>query len=119
MTTNYISEVVSRYFGISKADISKKTRNREILQPRQITHYFAKQKTNDSLTSIGRQIGEKDHATVLHSIKTVNNLYSTDKTYRKYVDDISRLLMDKKSRILVIKKQLLELNTELNELEPQ
>jgi chromosomal replication initiator protein len=51
--------------------------------------YFAKRMTKASLASIGSQIGKRDHATVLHACKTVDNLTETDKQFRKYVDDIT------------------------------
>jgi chromosomal replication initiator protein len=54
--------------------------------------YFAKKFTNASLASIGNQIGKRDHATVLHACKTVDNLSFTDKQFRKYVEDLSQKL---------------------------
>jgi chromosomal replication initiator protein len=44
------------------------------------------------LASIGSQIGKRDHATVLHACKTVNNLSTTDKQFRKYVEDLTKKL---------------------------
>ena len=61
-----------------------KTR-KNIVQARQLAMYFSKQLTKSSLANIGAQCGEKDHATVLHACKTVNNLSDTDKTFRVYV----------------------------------
>ena len=54
--------------------------------------YFAKRMTKASLASIGSQIGNRDHATVLHACKTVDNLNETDKQFRKYVDDLTKKL---------------------------
>jgi chromosomal replication initiator protein len=54
--------------------------------------YFSKNLTKYSLASIGSQIGNKDHATVLHACKTVNNLKDTDKNFRQYVEDIEKKL---------------------------
>ena len=51
--------------------------------------FFAKKYTKASLASIGSQIGKRDHATVLHACKTVDNLSSTDKQFKKYVDDLA------------------------------
>ena len=53
---------------------------------------FAKKFTKASLASIGSQIGKRDHATVLHACKTVDNLSSTDKQFRKYVEDLTKKL---------------------------
>jgi chromosomal replication initiator protein len=54
--------------------------------------FFAKKFTKSSLANIGSQIGDRDHATVLHACKTVDNLVSTDKQFRKFVDDINKKL---------------------------
>ena len=48
--------------------------------------------SNCSLATIGAEIGGKDHATVLHSCNTVSDLMSTDKVFRKYVNDIEEML---------------------------
>jgi hypothetical protein len=69
-----------------------KTRKREIVQARQLAMYFSKQLTKNSLASIGAQCGNKDHATVLHACRTVNNLTETDKRFRTYVDDLRKKL---------------------------
>jgi len=61
------------------------TRKREIVQTRQICMALSKLKTNKSLEDIGRHYGNYDHATVLHSIKTVRNLLDTNKVYREDV----------------------------------
>ncbi len=53
---------------------------------------LAKKFTKASLASIGSQIGKRDHATVLHACKTVDNLSSTDKQFRKYVEDLGKKL---------------------------
>jgi len=54
--------------------------------------FFAKKFTKASLASIGSQIGRRDHATVLHACKTVDNLSLTDKQFRKYVEDLTKKL---------------------------
>ena len=72
--------------------LQSKTRKRHIVQARQLAMFFAKKFTKASLASIGSQIGKRDHATVLHACKTVDNLSSTDKQFRKYVEDITKKL---------------------------
>ena len=54
--------------------------------------FFSKKMTKASLASIGAKIGHRDHATVLHACKTVDNLAFTDKQFRKYVDDLTKKL---------------------------
>ncbi|MCK5401159.1 MAG: chromosomal replication initiator protein DnaA [Flavobacteriaceae bacterium] len=92
VSIDYIQKVVSDYFQMDVDTLQSKTRKRHIVQARQLAMFFAKKFTKASLASIGSQIGKRDHATVLHACKTVNNLSSTDKQFRKYVEDLSKKL---------------------------
>ncbi len=92
VSIDYIQKVVSDYFQMDIETLQSKTRKRHIVQARQLAMFFAKKLTKASLASIGTQIGKRDHATVLHACKTVNNLSSTDKQFRKYVEDLSKKL---------------------------
>jgi chromosomal replication initiator protein len=92
LSIDYIQKVVCDYFDMPIDLIKSKTRKREIVQARQLTMYFAKQLTKNSLATIGAQCGNKDHATVLHACRTVNNLAETDKRFRTYVDDLRKKL---------------------------
>ncbi|HPF51288.1 MAG TPA: chromosomal replication initiator protein DnaA [Draconibacterium sp.] len=92
LSIEYISKVVCDYFNMPVEALQAKTRKREIVQARQIAMYFSKSLTKYSLASIGAQIGSKDHATVLHACKTVNNLKDTDKNFRLFVEDIEKKL---------------------------
>jgi len=92
LSIEYISKVVCDYFNMQVDALQAKTRKREIVQARQIAMYFSKSLTKYSLASIGAQIGSKDHATVLHACKTVNNLKDTDKNFRQFVEDIEKKL---------------------------
>ncbi len=77
-----IKQIVCRHEHINLAILDTKTRKREIVTARQIAMYFAKQYTTASLTTIGEQIGGKDHATVLHACKTIENLSDTERQFR-------------------------------------
>ncbi|MFP2994502.1 chromosomal replication initiator protein DnaA [Spongiivirga sp. MCCC 1A20706] len=92
VSIDYIQKVVSDYFQMDVATLQSKTRKRHIVQARQLAMFFAKKFTKASLASIGSQIGKRDHATVLHACKTVDNLTATDKQFRKYVEDLSKKL---------------------------
>ncbi len=92
VSIDYIQKIVSDYFQMDVDTLQSKTRKRHIVQARQLAMFFAKKLTKASLASIGSQIGKRDHATVLHACKTVNNLSSTDKQFRKYVEDIDKKL---------------------------
>jgi chromosomal replication initiator protein len=92
VSIDYIQKVVSDYFEMDVATLQSKTRKRHIVQARQLAMFFAKRLTKASLASIGSQIGKRDHATVLHACKTVDNLAETDKQFRKYIEDLTKKL---------------------------
>ena len=90
ISIEFIKKTVCDYFNIAPDQLKSKKRKREIVQSRQVAMYFAKIYTKNSLASIGSQIGGKDHATVLHACKTVNNLMETDKRFKKYILDLEK-----------------------------
>jgi len=92
ISIDYIQKVVSQYFGLSIDEMNSKTRKRNIVQARQLAMFFAKEHTKASLTTIGLQCGNKDHATVLHACRTVKNLIETDKDFKNYVDELDRMI---------------------------
>ncbi|MBU2940639.1 chromosomal replication initiator protein DnaA [Lacinutrix sp. C3R15] len=92
VSIDYIQKIVSDYFQMDVDTLQSKTRKRHIVQARQLAMFFAKKLTKASLASIGSQIGKRDHATVLHACKTVDNLTATDKQFRKYVEDLTKKL---------------------------
>lgn len=92
ISIDYIQKVVCDYFDISVEMINSKTRKREIVQARQLAMYFSKKHTKSSLASIGLACGNKDHATVLHACRTVNNLLETDRQFKSHVEEIDKKL---------------------------
>ncbi|MDK2770803.1 MAG: chromosomal replication initiator protein DnaA [Flavobacterium sp.] len=92
ISVDYIQKIISDYFQLDIETLQSKTRKRDVVQARQLAMFFAKKYTKNSLASIGSQIGNRDHATVLHACKTVDNLVSTDKQFRKFVDDLNKKL---------------------------
>lgn len=92
VSIDYIQKVVCDYFSIPVDSLKSKTRKREIVQARQVAMFFAKNFTKNSLAVIGSIIGGKDHATVLHACRTVQNLMETDKKFKQYVEEIEKKL---------------------------
>lgn len=90
VSIDYIQKVVCDYFDLPMELLKSKTRKREVVQARQIAMYFSKKMTKSSLANIGAHCGGKDHATVLHACKTVNNLMDTDKRFKSYIDDLNK-----------------------------
>lgn len=83
-----IQETVCHYFNLEEALIQTPSRKREIVLARQITMYLAKKHTESSFSHIGKIVGGKDHATVLHACKTVKDQMDINKTFRSTVETI-------------------------------
>lgn len=84
-----IITIVASALSISKEDILGKSRKREIVEARQLTQYFIRTTCPKlSLEAIGELTGGKDHATVLHSCKSVTNLMDTDRKFAEKFDKI-------------------------------
>ena len=88
LTIKRIQEIVCRYFNLDEALIQTKSRKQEIVQARQITMFFAKKYTDSSFAHIGKIVGGKDHATVLHACKTVKDQIEISKPFRLTIDAI-------------------------------
>ena len=86
---------VCYYKDMPKSLLLAKTRKRPIVEARQIAMYFAKKYIRTTLEQIGKQIGGKDHATVIHACKTVNNLMETDKNFLFTVENIDKKICRK------------------------
>jgi len=90
ISIDYIQKVVCDYFDLPLDLLKSKTRKREVVQARQLAMYFSKSLTKSSLSNIGIHCGGKDHATVLHACRTVNNLIETDKKFKAQVQDLQK-----------------------------
>ena len=89
-----VQEVVCEYFNITRETLLSKSRKRQIVQARQIAMYMSRNLIGGcSLSTIGMELGGKDHATVLHACNQVSDLMSTDKIFKQYVSDIERMLV--------------------------
>jgi chromosomal replication initiator protein len=89
-----ILKMISKHFGVNRTDLLSSRRNRSIVRPRQIGMYLAKNLTSRSLPEIGRRFGNRDHTTVLHAIRKVEQLMADDMTLKEEVDLLKRLLRD-------------------------
>ena len=95
VTIDDILKVVCKHFDLEPAAIHTKSRKREVVQARQIAMYLAKNHTDFSTSKIGKFIGNKDHATVLHACKTVKGQLEVDKSFNAEVQEIEALLKRK------------------------
>lgn len=87
-----IINTVCKHFDLDTSAIHTRSRKREVVQARQIAMYLAKTHTDFSTSKIGKFIGNKDHATVLHACKTVKGQYEVDKGFRSDLESIETLL---------------------------
>ena len=92
ISVNRITEIVCEYFNIDLQDFNSQKRTREVAQARHVAMYLAKQHTKLPLASIGAAIGGRNHATVLHSCKSVTNFIETDKAFKAQIDEVEKLI---------------------------
>ncbi|MBO0939496.1 chromosomal replication initiator protein DnaA [Fibrella sp. HMF5335] len=74
ITIDTVQEMVADFYNVTIADLKSKSRKREVVHPRQVAMYLAKEMTELSLKSIGYHFGGRDHSTVIHAIQLVNDL---------------------------------------------
>ena len=87
-----ILKVVGRHYNVAKADLLSPRRARTVVVPRQIGMYLAKKLTSRSLPEIGRRFGGRDHSTVLHAVRKIDEQIKTDENLAKDVALLIRLV---------------------------
>ena len=92
LTIDEIQRKVSEHFNIRLSDMIGPKRTRTIARPRQIAMYLAKQLTTRSLPEIGRRFGGRDHTTIMHGIRVIDELRQSDPQMGEDVDLLRRLL---------------------------
>jgi chromosomal replication initiator protein len=92
ITIEAIQRAVSEQFGMRVAELKQKNNSRQIVVPRQIAMYLAKQMTEASLPEIGRQFGGKHHTTVMHSISKIDELRRVDKDLNRTINKLMETL---------------------------
>ena len=93
LTIEKVQDAVCEYFNISRDTLQSPSRKRQIVQARQIAMYLCRNFISScSLSTIGAEIGGKDHATVLHACNQVTDLIATDRTVKQYVTDLEKMI---------------------------
>jgi chromosomal replication initiator protein len=92
ITIETIQRTVAEQFGMRVAELKQKNNSRQIVVPRQIAMYLAKQLTEASLPEIGRQFGGKHHTTVMHSISKIDEQRRTDKDLNRTINKLMETL---------------------------
>ena len=78
MTIRQIQQVTNKHFGITKEQLFQRRRTKEVVFPRHIGIYFAKQLTKNSYPEIGRRFGDMDHTSVMYAVKKIEREIKTD-----------------------------------------
>ncbi len=92
LTIESIQKQVADHFQIRLSDMSSARRARTVARPRQIAMYLAKQLTSRSLPEIGRAFGGRDHTTVIHAVRKVEELMKADVSFSEDVELLTRML---------------------------
>ncbi len=87
-----IQSAVARFFGVKVQDLKGPRRTRQMVVPRQIAMYLARQHTGLSLPEIGKRFGNRDHTTVLHAVRKVKATKTKDSGYRTRLEGVTRSL---------------------------
>jgi chromosomal replication initiator protein len=92
VTLDNIQRTTAEYFKLKISDLLSKRRSRSVARPRQIAMYLAKELTNHSLPEIGEAFGGRDHTTVLHACRTINDFRQNDTGVSEDVINLLRIL---------------------------
>ena len=92
ITIEAIQRAVAEQFGMRVPDLKQKNNSRQIVVPRQIAMFLAKQMTEASLPEIGRQFGGKHHTTVMHSIAKIDEQRRSDKDLNRTINKLMETL---------------------------
>ena len=87
-----IQKKVSQHFNVKVSDMSSARRSRTVARPRQVAMYLSKNLTSRSLPEIGRRFGNRDHTTVIHAVRKVEELMNKDAGFDEDVQLLIRML---------------------------
>jgi len=92
VTTDEIQKRVAEHYNIRLADMHSARRARAVARPRQVAMYLCKQLTPRSLPEIGRKFGGRDHTTVMHAVRKIEELKAADRTLAEDIELLKRML---------------------------
>lgn len=87
-----IQHIVAERFDVTVVDLISPRRTANVVRPRQIAIYLAKRLTPKSLPEIGRRFGDRDHTTILHATRRIEELCKSDEYLSRAVDELETLL---------------------------
>ena len=96
LTIDDIVETVCNHFNVSPSAVNGKSRRRELVVARQVSMFLAQKYTKMPASRIGKLVGNRDHSTVIHSCKHIEQLMQVDKTFREELQSIENSFRIKK-----------------------
>ena len=93
VTIDLIQTIVCKFFKISKNEMLSSRRSRYLVRPRQTAIYLTKILTSRSLPEIGREFSNRDHTTIIHSVKTIEKLIKEDAELSGNIDNLKNQLL--------------------------
>ena len=93
VTIDLIQTLVCKFFKISKNEMLSSRRSRYLVRPRQTAIYLTKILTSKSLPEIGREFSNRDHTTIIHSVKTIEKLKESDKDMAENIDKLKNQIL--------------------------
>jgi len=93
VTLQHIIDTVTDFYSVKLSDLQSRRRHKSVTGPRQVCMWLARKQTRFSLEEIGGYFGGRDHTTVMHSIRTVDDRRSTDETFSRQLDQLHERIM--------------------------
>ena len=92
ISSDYIMETVAKYFDINKNDLSSNKRSNDIAFPRQIAMYLCRTVINMPFETIGKEFGKRDHSTVMHAYKKIDQQVRENSDTKLLVNSIKKII---------------------------
>ena len=90
ISVDSIISAVAKFFNIKVQDMKGPRRTRQLVVPRQVAMFLARRHTGLSLPEIGKHFGGRDHTTVMHAVRKIDNQIETDEAFRRKVDMVRK-----------------------------
>jgi chromosomal replication initiator protein len=90
VSVDFIQQMVSEFYNVEITSLCDNNRKRDVVEARQVSMYLARKFTKNSLKEIGKHFGGKDHSTVLHSLKQVEDQLQVNKAYNDKIEELKK-----------------------------
>mgnify|MGYP004502259335 FL=1 len=95
ISSDYIQDVVAKYFNITQRDIKSSKRSNDIAYPRQIAMYLCRDLANMPFTKIGESFGKRDHTTVMHACSKIDSEIKNNSNTKLIVESVKKIILEK------------------------